>query len=216
MPNKDPHNKLEIVYISKDQLILLEGNPRQKVDTKATDKLKTLIKDHGFQNPLQVYQSGKKWDIICGNHRYTAGLELGIEEFPCIVYTGIRKMALARAISDNKSGDWTDWDFVGLEEMITEINTEGFDIKTTGFTGDEFEGLCSKVDEVEFPSLPEGDKAPFQQITFTLHDSQAEEVKQALQVSKGMGDFAESPNENSNGNALGRICEMFISQNEAK
>jgi hypothetical protein len=65
-------------------------------------------------------------------------------------------------------------------------------------------------DEFDFSSLPSEDRAPFRQVTFTLHDSQFEQVEQALKLSKSLGDFIDSPNENSNGNAIARICEMFI------
>ena len=64
--------------------------------------------------------------------------------------------------------------------------------------------------EGEWPSLSSEDKAPFQQITFTLHDTQAEEVKRALTAAKRQGDFNGSKNENSNGNALSFICETFL------
>lgn len=60
--------------------------------------------------------------------------------------------------------------------------------------------------------LPDGDKAPFQQMTFTLHDEQAGQVKRALEAAKAMGAFTDSPNENSNGNALARICETFLTE----
>ena len=66
-----------------------------------------------------------------------------------------------------------------------------------------------EAEEVAPPVLADGDRAPFQQMTFTLHDSQAESVKAALAKAKaaGAGDGAE--NENSNGNALAFICEAF-------
>jgi len=35
-----------------------------------------------------------------------------------------------------------------------------------------------------------------------------EQVQAALSIAKGMGPF-DSPNENSNGNALARVCETF-------
>jgi hypothetical protein len=57
--------------------------------------------------------------------------------------------------------------------------------------------------------LPTEDRAPFQQMTFTLHDTQVETVKAALSASKGTGDF-DGPNQNSNGNALARICEAYV------
>jgi hypothetical protein len=61
-----------------------------------------------------------------------------------------------------------------------------------------------------FGKIPDEDRAPFQQMTFTLHDSQAEIVKDALKKAKDEGDFSGSPNENSNGNALAYICEEFL------
>lgn len=64
-----------------------------------------------------------------------------------------------------------------------------------------------------FSSLPEGEREPFRQATFTLHDTQFEQVQEALNLSKGMGAFDDSPNQNSNGNALTRICKVFITQN---
>jgi len=33
-----------------------------------------------------------------------------------------------------------------------------------------------------------------------------------LSVSKSIGDFNGSPNQNSNGNALARICETFVTE----
>jgi hypothetical protein len=61
-----------------------------------------------------------------------------------------------------------------------------------------------------FGGLPNSDREPFKQITFTLHDSQAEQVDRAIAIAKKMGDFVNSPNQNSNGNALSRICELFV------
>lgn len=70
---------------------------------------------------------------------------------------------------------------------------------------------ASKIDPAAaFGALPDGDKQPFQQMTFTLHDSQADVVRRALDAAKDAGDFDGSPNENSNGNALARIAESFL------
>jgi hypothetical protein len=142
------NQKIKIVYLRVNELIHLQNNPRKKTDLKAISKLKKLIKEHGFQNPLQVYQQDKKFEIICGNHRFDAGIELGMQEFPCIVYTGSKKMALARAISDNKSGLWTDWDDLLLKDFITDL-----DVGLTGFDVDELseskEKLIEKNEEIK-------------------------------------------------------------------
>ena len=58
--------------------------------------------------------------------------------------------------------------------------------------------------------LATGDKAPFQQMTFTVSDEQAEQVRAALERAKDGGPFVDTGNENGNGNALARICETFL------
>ncbi len=60
--------------------------------------------------------------------------------------------------------------------------------------------------------LPNEDRTPFQQMTFTLHDTQVELVKSAVKLAKSMG-VLNSVNENSNGNGLARICEAFVNAN---
>ena len=63
--------------------------------------------------------------------------------------------------------------------------------------------------EVDAPNLADGDRAPFRQVTFTLHDDQFEEVEAAIAKAKGMGGGDSVVNENSNGNALAFICGSF-------
>ena len=64
-------------------------------------------------------------------------------------------------------------------------------------------------------NLPSGDKNPFQQMTFTLSDLQAEEVKKALSNVKQAEAFKECDfdNTNSNGNALFFIVQKFLKTN---
>jgi len=64
-------------------------------------------------------------------------------------------------------------------------------------------------------TLPEGDKAPFQQMTFTLADEQAEQIKNAIADIKATEEYkyAETMgNENSNGNALYLIIMQWAEQ----
>jgi hypothetical protein len=86
-------------------------------------------------------------------------------------------------------GDWFfDWEVDGILENMP--------------TDDEWGDAFSKI--------PDSDRAPFQQMTFTLHDDQAEQVREALKLAKAAGEFVDSHNENSNGNALARIVETYI------
>ncbi len=64
-------------------------------------------------------------------------------------------------------------------------------------------------------SLPDGGKAPFQQMTFTLADEQAEQIKNAISDIKETEEYkyAETMgNENSNGNALYLIIMQWAEQ----
>lgn len=75
---------------------------------------------------------------------------------------------------------------------------------------DGIDGASMRDTADAFGALPDGDKPAFQQMTFTLHNSQAETVRRALDAAKDAGDFNGSPNENSNGNALARIAEAYL------
>lgn len=132
-------NRLEIIYLSAADLVKLPGNPRRDVDPKAIERLAKLIKAHGFQNPLQVFRENGKHTIIAGNHRFDAGLSLGMKEFPCIIYEGDKKAALARAISDNASNAWTEWDMPLLKDLILFVDDGSFDMDLIGFNSHELE-----------------------------------------------------------------------------
>lgn len=156
-------NKIKIIYIDKKELVPLENNPRKVVDKNAIKKLTGLIKEHGFQNPLQVYkETTGVFTILCGNHRFKAGLELGMEKFPCVIYEGDRKKAIARSISDNKSSLWTEFDFPELKDIMAELDDGEFDMALTGFDEDEIKNMFdfgSEPDEKddEIPDVDEKD-----------------------------------------------------------
>jgi ParB family chromosome partitioning protein len=94
-----------------------------------------------------------------------------------------------------------EWDF--------EILEGDWDLPELGELG--FDKLVEELgaEEVEAPTLQQGDRAPFRQVTFTLHDEQWEEVEAALAKAKQDGGGESAVNENSNGNALAWICGRF-------
>lgn len=79
------------------------------------------------------------------------------------------------------------------------------------------EGLAARhgafeVAASELPALPDGDRRPIQQMTFSLTDDQAADVKRALAAAKEKGPFVQTGNPNSNANALARIVEAYLGQ----
>jgi len=103
-----------------------------------------------------------------------------------------------------------------LADIEAGFNFEGINISLPDFGellgGQVAESLIAGDWDGAFGKLPDEDRAPFQQMTFTLHDSQVETVKKALRAAQSV-DFGDSPNENGNGNALAYICGQFTNGN---
>lgn len=99
------------------------------------------------------------------------------------------------AVMDNSSSDNSEFNLELLSEDFDSVQLEdmGIDIDSI------------EDSEIGMPELPNGDKEPFQQITFTLADEQAEKVKEAIEKVKKSENYKfvdTMGNENSNGNAL--------------
>jgi len=99
---------------------------------------------------------------------------------------------------NKNSGEW-DYDALANYFDVGELTEWGFTDENL-FPFDQDYGT-------EF-ELPDGDKEPFQQMTFTLSDEQAEVVQTAIKRAK-QNDFGDIGNENSNGNALWWICQSY-------
>lgn len=145
--------------------------------------------------------------VLGGNMRLKAAKEVGLKELPVVLADDWTVEQRAEfLIKDNVGfGEW-DWDELANDwdaEQLTDwgLDIPGFDLDTDGF-GTDF-------------SLPEGDKAPFQQMTFTLADEQATVIKNAINDIKGTDEYKYGEtmgNENSNGNALYLIVASWVGQ----
>ena len=171
------------------------------------------IREFGFTNPVLIDANGT---IVAGHGRVMAARKLGIESVPCIRLGHLTPTQVrAYVIADNKLALNAGWDEQMLNAEIESLKEEGFDIGLTGFSDSEVEKMLEQfeVSAVEMPELANGEKQPFQQKTFTLHDEQAEEVEAAISKAKSMGHSESGVNENSNGNALAFVCQTFNRQN---
>ena len=173
------------------------------------------IKAHGFYGAL-VVQRGT-CHVVAGNHRLLAAKTLGFSELPVTWITCTDEMAIRLMLTDNRSTRLGRDNPAALAELLTELAGTETGLVGLGFDGDDLDSLINDLSRPNdgdwgetLGGLPDGDKAPFQQMTFTLHDSQVDTINAALDQAKKRGDFAGSLNENSNGNALTRLCETFI------
>jgi ParB-like chromosome segregation protein Spo0J len=192
--------------ISADSVIPYARNPRK--NSAAVDKVAASIKEFGWRQPIVV---DKENVIIAGHTRLLAAQKLGMDEVPVHVADLTDAQAKAYRLADNRISEDADWDIDLLGLEIRELDDLGFELDLTGFDNTELSALMGKVDELEsMPMLADGDKGCLQQITFTLHDDQAETVKEALAEAKKMGPFVDTGNENSNGNAIAHIASAFL------
>jgi len=173
------------------------------------------IKEWGFTTPVLVDESGQ---IIAGHGRVMAARKLALSEVPVLIASGwTDAQKRAYVIADNKLALNAGWDqeLLGLE--IADLDQLGFDLGLTGFSDEEIKAFSFGDESValdEMPTLPEGEREPFQQKTFTLHDEQAAIVDDAVTLARTSPIVDTGLNENSNGNALALICKQWLeSQN---
>ena len=195
--------KIETIAISK--IKLNPNNPRLIKDDKFT-KLVQSIKDFPEMLNIRPIVVNEDMIILGGNMRFKACKEAGLKEVPIIKASGLSAEKQREfLIKDNVSGG--EWDWTLLQEWDS-LELEGWGLDIPGFDLD-----ADKLG-TDF-SLPEGDKAPFQQMTFTLADEQAEQIKNAISDIKETQEYkyAETMgNENSNGNALYLIIMQWAEQ----
>lgn len=195
---------MKIETLPIDKLIPYARNSRTHSDAQVA-QVAASIREFGFTNPVLIDAED---GIIAGHGRVMAARKLGLEKVPCIRLAHLTEtQRRAYVIADNKLALNAGWDEQMLALELAELREVDFDLQLTGFDGAELGEF--DVDEAEMPTLADGDKQPFQQKTFTLHDEQAEEVDAAIAKAKEIGHGESAVNENSNGNALAFVCQSF-------
>ena len=197
------------MQVEKVKISTVKANPNNPRIIK-DDKFAKLVKSvQEFPEMLKIRPIVVNNDMVVlgGNMRLKACKEAGLKEVFIIKASELTEEQQREfIIKDNVSGgewDWemlaNKWDSEHLEEWGLDV--VGFDIDSEDL-GTEF-------------TLPDGDKAPFQQMTFTLADEQAEQIKNAIADIKQTEEYkyAETMgNENSNGNALYLIVMQWAEQ----
>ena len=181
------------------------NNPRTIKDDKFF-KLVQSLKDLPEMAKVRPVVVNQDMVVLGGNMRLKAMKEAGWKEVPVEIVDWDEDKQRQFIIKDNVGfGEWdwemlaNEWDAEQLEDWALDVT--GWKLDPTQM-GDEF-------------TLPDGDKAPFQQMTFTLADEQAEQIKNAIADIKQTEEYkyAETMgNENSNGNALYLIVMQWAEQ----
>ena len=202
--------KIKDLKNNTGQIEGLPKNPRILKDDKFIKLKKSLEDDPEMLELREViaYDNNGELIVICGNMRLKALKELGIKEVPTKILpteTTVEKLK-AYTIKDNVSFGDHDFEMLANEWDAEQLEDWGLDVGGFDLDSDEL--------GTDF-TLPDGDKAPFQQMTFTLADEQAEQIKNAISDIKETEEYkyAETMgNENSNGNALYLIIMQWAEQ----
>ena len=187
----------------------LSANPQNaRTHTKAQiDKIAKSIEAFGFINPIVTDSDGV---IFAGHGRLSAAEKLNIEEVPCVLVDHLDEaQKRAYMLADNRIATESGWDESILKDELESLGALDFDLSITGFDSDEVDAIFGVVGEVDLPEL--SDKSPdFQSKTFTIHNTQAETVENAIRTARSLTTDNGGLNENSNGNALTLICEQWL------
>jgi len=186
-------------------------NARKRTDRSA-ELIKESLERYGAARSIVIDEENR---ILAGNGTVEGAKAAGIKNVRIIETEGDEIIAIRRtglsedekvglALADNRTSDLSEWD----QEMLHHL-AQQHDL-APWFEQTDLDALLEDA-EAAFPELDDGDKQPFQQMAFTLHDDQVAIVQEALTKAKAMGNFDESINENSNGNALARVAELFLS-----
>lgn len=175
-------------------------HPKEQID-----RLAKIIDYQGQRSPIVV--SNRSGFIVKGHGRLEAIRKLGWEKV-AVDYQDYESEAqeYADMTADNQIAMWAEFDNNMLMSEIPELGD--MDLDMLGL-----KDLKLDIDEVGMPELASGEKSPFQQMTFTLADEQAEQLKQALEKAKKTEEYnyiETFGNENSNGNAIYCIIQGWL------
>lgn len=208
---------MKIVNLKTEQLIPYINNPRNNDD--AVDKVASSIKEFGFKVPIVINKDNV---VVTGHTRLKAAKKLGIEEVPCIIADDLTDAQIkAFRIADNKVSEYAEWNEELLKIELEELVDLEFDLINTGFEADDLEVMLNlgfDYNEDDFGdefTLPEGDKKPIQQISFTFHDKQVDLITRAMDDIENRYDKDELEtfgNENKKGNLLYMVVKEWAEQ----
>ena len=183
-----------------------EKNPR-RITEQALKRLQESLERYSLTEIPVINTDGT---VISGNQRLKVLQAMGKGYDKIDVRVPNRKLSKKEVkelnlLSNTHSGEF-DFDILSVDFADIDLHWFGIELPPFSVSPNEFGDAFI---------LPDGDKAPFQQMTFTLADAQAEQIKSAISDIKQTQEYkyAETMgNENSNGNALYLIVMQWAEQ----
>lgn len=181
-------------------------------DEQNIEAIKSSLTQFGQRKPIVVARANDNTlVVIAGNGTLEAAKALGWTEIAVaeVPADWDADKARAFALADNRTAELANWNDVQLASTLLELDAVGYEMQSLGFTPAQM-GVFD-VEETEPPALADGPKGDFQQITFTLHTTQADVVLQAIAAIKLNTKISSEVNANVNANALYELCKGYLS-----
>lgn len=197
----------EMRMMSATEISANEKNWRTHPD-KQTRALSGILEEIGIAGALLCYHSernggaltlidghlrkevapGEEWPVLITDLTDAEADTLLAVYDPVAAMAGAERERLAALIEGVRVQD------ARLRELVAGVAEKELDYFNVGV--------------VDAPEISDGDRGKFQQMTFTLHESQVETVKMAIKKAKN--NCKCEINKNSNGNALAFVCSEFL------
>jgi len=144
--SKWPAAQVELVLV--ENLVPYARNSRTHDDAQVA-QIAASIKEWGWTTPVLIDEAGM---LIAGHGRILAAQRLGLTQVPAMTARGWSEaQKKAYVIADNKLALNAGWDNDLLKIELADLRHEDFDLRLTGFDGDELSRLMAE-DNVNFTS----------------------------------------------------------------
>ena len=172
---------MNVIQLKLSEIKPYDKNPRQKRDI---DKVAQSIKEFGWQQPIVVDRGNV---IIVGHSRYEAAKKLNHETVPVVITDISPEKAKAYRIADNKTNEYSDWDFTKLHQELGELLDQNYDLSNLGFEEAELESIITfdrgdgdwldtNKEWEGMPSFEHDDLAPYMAIRVNFVNKEAVET----------------------------------------
>lgn len=194
--------KLEKMAVA--DLVLDPSNAR-KHDSANLKAIAGSLTQFGQRKPIVISQDNT---VVAGNGTLTAARSLGWQTIEAvrIPEDWTANEIKAFALADNRTAELAEWDSEIMARQVIELEESGVAVAEFGFIQPE----TFTPDLADTFDVLGREKGDIEQITFTLHSDQANTIREGLEVAKAMGEYGETGNKNSNGNAIARIVELWL------
>lgn len=195
----------ELRRVPAGELLPNERNWRKHPKAQQ-EALQGILAEIGYAGALIAYETPKGLKLIDGHLRASTTPETMV---PVLVLDVDDAEAAKLLASLDPLAAMAEADAGALNSLLRDVQT-GNQALADMLTNLAEEAGCYAVQETELPELDASETHDMQQMTFIVHNEQAECVNEAISKAKAAGLGKSAVNENSNGNALAAICARYL------